>query len=71
MCLSSPKMPAVPALPPEPPPPPTAADPAIGKARENDRRRAALTQGRSSTIFTSAQGLTGSGEGQKKTLFGQ
>lgn len=58
MCLSSPSTPSPPPLPPAPPPPPTEVDPAVKRARTENRQRAALAQGRDSTILTSPQGLT-------------
>lgn len=72
MCLpSAPKSAEPPPLPPPAPPPPTAADPAVARARSDNRQRAALALGRDKTILTSGQGLSdGAGSG-KKTLLGQ
>lgn len=70
MCIGgSPKTPEVPPLPPPAAPPPTAADPAVARARDSNRSRAALALGRDKTILTSSQGLEPV-EQQKKTLLG-
>ena len=72
MCIgSSPKVPEIPPLPPPAPPPPTALDPAVARARESNRQRAALAQGRDKTILTSGQGLTDLVSPAKKTLLGE
>lgn len=70
MCMGKPSVPAPPPLPPEPPPPPTEADPAVARANQQNRQRAALARGRSDTILTSAQGLIGSANTTKKSLLG-
>lgn len=57
MCMSSPRAPSPPPLPPAPPPPPTETDPSVKRARVENRQRAALAQGRDSTILTGPQGL--------------
>jgi hypothetical protein len=71
MCMSQPKTPDTPPLPPPAPPPPTAADPAVARARSDNRQRAALALGRDKTILTSGQGLSDSTGSGKKTLLGQ
>lgn len=60
MCVggSAPSIPAPPPPPPPPPPIPTKADPQVTEARNRTRSRAALAQGRQSTILTSGLGLT-------------
>lgn len=71
MCMSSP---STPTPPPPPPPPPEAAkdtDPAIAKARQDERRRAQLAAGRQSTILTGGQGDTSDAKTMKKTLLGE
>lgn len=57
--------------PPAPPEPPTPVEPGVRKARKESRRRAALSEGRKSTILTSAQGLSSEAQTTKKTLLGQ
>lgn len=64
---SSPKPPP---LPPEPAPPPKETDPAVQKARDINRARAALAQGRNSTINTSALGLTSTANTTLKAKLG-
>lgn len=75
MCIfSSPSVPAPPLPPPAPAPMPeqTVENNADMKlAAENERRRAALTMGRGSTIKTSSQGLLGQAQTSSKTLLGQ
>lgn len=78
MCTSMFSAPKIPA----PPPPveaksvvaPSMADDAsakaVGDARKKARNAAALSQGRSSTILTGAQGLSGSGSTTRKSLLG-
>jgi|GEM_PF-2886326 len=66
-----PSTPAVPALPKALPPPPTILDPAVTRARTEERARAALAGGTDSTILTGASGLVGSGNTATKTLLGQ
>ena len=71
MCMfSSPSMPAAPP-PPAPPAPPKDVDPAISAAKEDERRRAALARGRSSTILTGGRGLTSEPRTAGKSLLGQ
>lgn len=61
-----------------PPPAPSPVDPvgveeqaATGRAREEERRRARVSQGLESTILTSPLGLTGQANVRRKTLLGQ
>ena len=59
MCFaSSPSTPSPPALPPPVAPPPQPVSQDVTKARDRNRARAALAQGRSSNILTSGLGLT-------------
>lgn len=54
-----------------PAPPNMAADPtAADAAAERARRKAAASEGRSSTILTGPSGVTGDAAGQRKTLLG-
>lgn len=71
MCLPSPKTPEPPPLPPPAAPPPTPVDPAVQRARLDNRQRAALALGRDRTILTSAQGLLDTPMSGKKSLLGQ
>lgn len=71
MCMSSPKTPEPPPLPPPAAPPPTPVDPAVQRARLDNRQRAALALGRDRTILTSAQGLLDTPMAGKKSLLGQ
>lgn len=71
MCFSSPSIPA-PAPPPPPPAKvPTPVDEGVSKAREEEKRKALLAQGRQSTLLTGSQGLTSEAQTQRKTLLGQ
>ncbi len=65
MCFSSPPKPPAP-----PPPPPKPTDPNVTRARDKNRARAALAQGRSSTIATSGLGLTTQASTVPKTVLG-
>lgn len=58
MCSGGVKSIAPPPPPPEPPPPPTRVDPEVVRARQGNKRAAALAVGRDKTILTTAQGLT-------------
>lgn len=64
-----------PATPPPPVTPPESAptknDPAVKGAGEAERKRAALAQGRGSTILTGSRGITSDANTAKKTLLGQ
>lgn len=71
MCfMSAPSMPAMapPPLPPAPKPAPTVADPAVGLAMDEERRRRQAARGRASTILTDEQGLTSENDSKGKTL---
>lgn len=57
MCMSAPSAPTPPPPPPAPPPQPTKLDEGVKKRREDTRRRAGASAGRSSTVLTGAQGL--------------
>lgn len=72
MCFSSGggSTPAPPQLAPPVPPPVTPADPEISKARQRNRARAALAQGRAATIATSGLGLTTPASTALKTALG-
>lgn len=54
---SSPKPPEPPPLPPPPPEPVKRVDERVARARQTNRRQAALARGRGSTILTSPLGL--------------
>lgn len=71
MCMSGAKSPAPPPPPPPLPDPPKETDPAIKKARDNERQRAALAAGRDSTILNGGAGVTAPATIGKKTLLGQ
>lgn len=78
MCIGLSSPPSAPPVPPVPniPPPvdPNEAETArtISRARERERRRAALAAGRSSTIRTSGQGLeTPAASSTLKTVLGR
>lgn len=60
-----------PPLPPAPTPVPTKQDPAVLKARQRERRQAALSAGRGSTVLTSGLGLTTEASSAKKSLLGK
>lgn len=70
MCVSSPSIPQ-PAPVPEPPKVPTPVSETTSAAREEERRKALLAQGRQSTLLTGAQGLQTEATTQRKTLLGQ
>ena len=73
MCIGS-KAPSTPAPPPPPAPPkdpPKKADPAVQKARTDERTRAALAAGRDGDILTGAQGLSAPASTTKKKLLGE
>ena len=72
MCLPGPSTPSPAPLPPAPAPAPTEVDPAVKRARTENRQRAALAQGRDSTITTCPQGLTNTPVATtKKSILGQ
>lgn len=68
MCFGGAKTPDV-AVPATPPPLPTPVDPAIKKARSDQRQKAALA-GANSTTATSAMGDTSQANVAYKTLLG-
>lgn len=59
MCGGSPRVPSPPPPPPPPPEPPTPVDPAVGKAREDEKNALRAKRGRQSTIMTGNLGLQG------------
>jgi len=63
-------MPAPPPPAPPPPPLPTPVDPAVKKARADNRQAAALAGGRQSTVLTTSQGLTDVVADGRKTVLG-
>jgi hypothetical protein len=66
MCFSTPKIPDAPT------PPPSMASPAVLQARTRSRRRTGQMSGISSTIATSALGMTGVPvRNTAKTLLGE
>ncbi len=73
MCLfgGSAPAPVAPALPPPAPDQPTRQDPEVKRARTETRRRALAAAGRTSSIVTSALGLSTTASTTKKTLLGQ
>jgi hypothetical protein len=70
MC-GSPPTPQVQPLPAPPPPAPKPQDPAVQKARSEQRAAADLARGRPDMILTDAQGLTDPVENTRKMLLGQ
>ena len=54
----------------QPPSVPTITDPAIEEARKKAAAQARLARGRSSTILTGGQGVTGAAPVEKPTLMG-
>lgn len=73
MCVGSsspPASPTLPALPPPPPPVPRRTDPEVSRAGTRNRQRAALAEGRASTILTSGLGLTSPASTTAKTVLG-
>lgn len=74
MCMGGGGAPSPPPLPPAPPPVPTEVDPAVKRARDTNRQRAALAQGRDSTI-SNVGGAGGLGltpvPSTKKSVLGQ
>lgn len=70
--FSGPKTPAPPPLPPAAPPPKKITDPAVSKAKGDQRRRALGSVGRSNTFLTQggAQGLTSEANTARKSLLG-
>lgn len=72
MCIGG-GAPSVPAPPPPPAPPapaPKRTDDAVIRARQQERNRAALAEGRSSTLLTTTEDL-GTANTTGKTLLGQ
>ena len=74
MCMggggSAPSPPPPPPPPQPPSPPPKRTDDAVIRARQIERNRAALAQGRSSTLLTTGEQL-GEANTTGKTLLGQ
>ena len=71
MCfMSAPSTPsfAPPPLPAAQRPAPTIADPAVGSAMDEERRRRQKASGRASTILTDEQGLTADNDNSGTTL---
>lgn len=70
-----PPPPAPPPAPPPPPPPPATPEEddsaELQAARDAERRRARLAQGRSASILTSGQGDTSAAPVRRKRLLGQ
>jgi len=71
MCTSKPKEPKMPKMPAPPPPPEEKADEALRRSKDDERKRARLASGRSSTILTSPFGAESKATVARKTLLGQ
>lgn len=69
MCFSSPKTPAAPAPTPIPAAPSTDSK-GVEDARDREKRRRALSEGKSSTMVTGALGDTSAAPVAQKTLLG-
>ncbi len=70
MCIGSSSTPAPPPPPPPPPELPKQIDESVRRARNDEKRRAALATGRNATILTPLGGLSAARTAQK-TLLGQ
>ena len=64
-------MPKVPDMPARPADPPRQTDESVLKARDKERKRAALASGRQSTLLTGSRGLTTGPATTGKMLLGQ
>ncbi len=71
MCMSAAPSIQAAVAPPPPPKVPTPVDEGVSKAREDEKRKALLAQGRQSTLLTGSQGLVSEAPTQRKTLLGQ
>ena len=71
MCMGGAiKTPPAPPAPTPPPPVPKLTDPAVKRARQENRQVAALASGRNANILTSPQGLMDPASTAKKTALG-
>lgn len=68
MCSSKPKVSAAPTV--APASAPEISDESVRAARSDERRRAAETSGRKSTLLTGEEGLRSGTSTKKKTLLG-